>query len=124
MLEEAMLLGHCASLLYLSPSQLRMGSFFVFFFLRFIDHFLFVDTIVKRHLLFCLRQEAPGSCYYVHFRAFAWSLPVIFASEHSPYSLGSVIMDKMFLFSRLSTLMCKNSVILLTIIFYFSTSEL
>lgn len=112
-----MFLGHCVLLLYLSPSQLRMGSSFVF--LLFIDHFVFVVTIVKLHLLLCLRHEAPGSCHYVHFWVFAWSLPVIFASEHSPYSLGSVIMYKMFLISRLSTLMCKNSVFLLTIIFYF-----
>lgn len=116
-----MLLG---SLLYLSPSQLRMGCHLLFFFLHFIDHFLFVDTIVKLHLLFRLGHEAPGSCQYVHFQAFASSLPVIFASEHSPYSLGSIVMYKTFLFSRLATLMCKNSVSFLTIIFYFSMSEL
>lgn len=106
------------------PLTVKDGLSSFGFFLHFIDHFLFVDTIVKLHLLFCLRHEAPGSCQYVHFQAFAWSLPVIFASEHSPYSLGSIVMYKTFLFSRLSTFMCKNSVSLLIIIFYFSMSEL
>lgn len=105
--EEILLLGHCESLCHLCPSKLRLGCWLLF-------RCCCCCFCVSQTTLCLLTLLSIFICCYVLDRGsrkltmctsqgLSIEFPLIFVSEHSPYCPGSTVMNKMFLFSRLST---------------------